>query len=558
MWIEATTVGDLLHRTASRSERDALVFPESRVTYPELAEQADRYARALLELGVGAGDKVGILMPNRLEFLVAVFATAQLGAVVTPINGRFKGRELEYVIPHADLKVLFTADGADGATDYPAILAEVYPELTDQDPAELHLAGAPELRQIVDIAGSSPGAMTLAQFETAAERRTVEEVRRLQQRVRIRDVAMLMYTSGTTSRPKGCLLSHEALVRQAATVAKSRFLLAEEDRFWDPLPLFHCGGLVPMLGCFSVGATYYHSGHFEATQALRTLVDERITVAYPAFDAIWLAILNHPDFDPAALSALRLIQSITLPEHLAQFEARLPTAAQVSSYGSTECATNLTISLPDDPYEARINTLGTVVDGMEIKIIDPESGEDKPVDEVGELCFRGYSRFEGYYKDPEQTAATIDPEGWFHTGDLGTIDADARLRYAGRLKDMLKVGGENVSALEVEDHLAGHPAVEIVQIVAAPDRRYGEVPAAYVQLRSGATATEEELIALCVGQIASYKVPRYVRFVEEWPMSGTKVQKYVLRDRLAKELAELGIEEAPPLPSAQSLSEARR
>jgi fatty-acyl-CoA synthase len=398
--------------------------------------------------------------------------------------------------------------------------------------------------------------MTMEQFEAGAAGPTVADVRRLQQRVRVRDVAVLMYTSGTTSRPKGCLLSHEALVRQGTAVAKTKFLLTEDDRFWDPLPLFHCGGLVPMFGCCSVGATYYHAGHFEAGAAIDTLERERITVAYPAFEPIWLAVLNHPRFEESDLSSIRVIQSITIPERLAQFEARMPWAHQVSSYGSTECATNLTLPLPDDPYEVRINTLGTPVDGMEIKIVDPDSGEERPVDVVGELCFRGYSRFEGYYKDPEQTATTIDEGGWFHTGDLGQIDEGGRLKYAGRLKDMLKVGGENVSPLEVEDYLVSHGAVEIVQVVAAPDARYVEVPAAFVQLKQGASATEAELIDYCIGQIATYKVPRYVRFVEEWPMSGTKVQKFVLRDRIAKELEEQGIREAPPVGS-RPLSEAR-
>ncbi|HWH20563.1 MAG TPA: AMP-binding protein [Solirubrobacterales bacterium] len=546
MWIEATTIGDLLHRTAEESDNMGVVFPDVRVTWKELADRSDRMARGLIELGVGAGDKVGALMPNSLDFITAIFAATKLGAVIVPINGRFKERELEYVIAHADIKVLFVAAGGGGA-NYPTLLEGVFPELASADPQRLELAGAPLLNQIVNVAGTSAGALTMDQFNALAEKREVAEVRTMQKRVRIRDVAVLMYTSGTTSRPKGCLLSHEALVRQGSNVAITRFWLTEEDRFWDPLPLFHCGGFVPMLGCCKVGATYYHAGHFDPTQSIHTLAEEKITVAYPAFEPIWLAILNHPEFDDLDLTSIRVIQNIAIPERLAQFEKKMPWAVQVTSYGSTECATNLTLPLPDDPYDVRINTLGTPVEGMEIKIVDPEGGEERPVDEVGELCFRGYSRFEGYYKDPEQTAATVDDDGWFHTGDLGSVDDGGHLRYAGRLKDMLKVGGENVSALEVEDYLASHPAVEIVQVVAAPDDRYLEVPCAYIELKQGASATEEELIAYCVGKIASYKVPRYVRFTETWPMSGTKVQKFVLRDQIAKDLKERGISEAPPV-----------
>jgi fatty-acyl-CoA synthase len=275
------------------------------------------------------------------------------------------------------------------------------------------------------------------------------------------------------------------------------------------------------------------------------LEEERVTVAYPAFETIWFAILNHPRFAQADLTSIRLIQNITVPERLAQFEARMPYAAQVTSYGSTECATNLTLPLPDDPYEVRMNTLGAPVDGMEVKIADPETGEPMPVGEVGELCFRGYSRFEGYYKEPELTASVIDDEGYFHSGDLASADAEGRLVFAGRLKDMLKVGGENVAALEVEAFLATHPALDIVQVVGADDSRYGEVPAAFVQVAPGQTVTEQEIIDFSVGKIATFKVPRYVRFVDEWPMSGTKIQKFRLREQLAEELAGRGITEAP-------------
>jgi fatty-acyl-CoA synthase len=281
------------------------------------------------------------------------------------------------------------------------------------------------------------------------------------------------------------MLSHEAVVRHGINVQRTKFRSTADDRFWDPLPLFHIGGIVPMLGCLGIGATYYHAGHFEATQALDTLEHERITVAYPAFETIWLQVLDHPRFPQADLGSLRLIQNIAIPERLQQMHDRLPTAAQVSSFGATECSSNLTLPEPDDPLDVRIATLGAPVPGMEIRIVDLETGAECSAGERGELCLRGYARFEGYYKDPELTAKAIDDGGWFHTGDLGSIDAEGRLTYGGRLKDMLKVGGENVSALEVEDYLARHPAVQIVQVVGVPDARYEEVPAAFVELRAG-------------------------------------------------------------------------
>ena len=550
--IEATTLGDLVDRAASMSDGDALVFPDVRVSFPELSRSTTRVARALRALGVGPGDKVGILMPDCLDNALGLFAAAKLGAVVVPINGRYKARELDYVITHADVRVLLTAAGPAGTADFPALVAEVFPEVEDGDASALAIGRAPALRQIVNLSGERAGMLGRPCFEAGAASVAEAEVGRLQERVRIRDVALLMYTSGTTARPKGCLLTHEALVRHGFNVARSRFFLSTEDVYWDPLPLFHCGGIVPMLSCLSVPCTFCHAGHFDPDVALEMLERERVSVAYPAFETIWLAVLNHPRFAEADLSRMRLIQNIAVPERLQQMHEAMPWVAQVSSYGATECASNLTLPLPDDPIEVRHNTLGTPVPGMELKIVDPATGLECPAGEPGEICFRGYARFEAYYKEPELSASAIDAEGWFHSGDLGAVDEAGRLVYTGRLKDVIKVGGENVSALEVEDYLLRHRAVEIAQVVGAPDARYVEVPAAYVQLRAGTSATEDELIDFCAGKIATFKVPRYVRFVEEWPMSATKIQKFVLRDRIATELAEKGIIEAPRISSRTS------
>ncbi|MFC5748456.1 AMP-binding protein [Actinomadura rugatobispora] len=544
MAIRVTTLGDLVDEQAERTDGDALVIREDRLTYPELAAETDRFAAGLHALGIRYGDKVGILMPNSPDYVAALVGAAKLGAVAVPINGRFKVHELAHVISHADLALLVVSSDPDGV-DYTALVSEVLPGLADGEPGRLTLPEVPALRVVVDLQGSMPGSLGRPEFDAAAASVTREEVKLLQQRVRVRDAALLMYTSGTTARPKGCLLSHEAVVRQAEAVARTRFMLTPDDALWDPLPMFHCGGIVPMLGCFSTGAKYCHPGFFTPAETLKSIQTERCTVLYPAFETIWLAVLDHPDFPSTDLSAVRLIQNIATPERLAQFEARMPQARQVSSYGSTECATNLTLTLPDDPYEIRMRTLGRPVGGMEIKIVDPESHRDLPEGAMGELCFRGYSMFDGYYKDPEQTAAAIDAEGWFHTGDRAMLVDGGNLVYGGRIKDMLKVGGENVAAVEIEDYLVSHPAVGIAQVVGAPDARYQEVPAAFIQPVPGASLTETEIVRFCRGSIASYKIPRYVRFVTEWPMSGTKIQKFVLRDRITKELEELGITEAP-------------
>jgi fatty-acyl-CoA synthase len=267
----------------------------------------------------------------------------------------------------------------------------------------------------------------------------------------------------------------------------------------------------------------------------------------PVFDTIWLAVLDHPRFAEADLTALRTLLLLGGPEALAAAQARIPHVAQVSGTGSTEAGGNLALGSALDPPAKRTTTCGRLMSGMEASIVAPVTGAPCPPGEVGELLIRGRGRFLGYYKEPEATAAVIDDEGWYHSGDLASIDADGYVTYIGREKDTLKVGGENVAPREVEDFLARHPAVAIAAVIGAPDARYTEVPAAYVELAPGATATEEELIAFCIDEIATFKVPRYVRFVTEWPMSGTKIEKRTLRERLAEELRAAGITEAPPV-----------
>lgn len=536
MWTNVTPVGDLVDQQADRSDGIALVLGESRLSYRELSRRSDDVAASLSALGVERGDRVGILMPNSVEYALALIATAKLGAIAVPVNGRFRAHEASYIVGHADVKVVLTAADEDGV-DYPAIVREI----TEH-------GGALDGTTIVDLSPSPcHGFVPADAFAAAAGKVPIEEVKRRQACVRVRDTALLMYTSGTTAKPKGCLLTHEAVVRQGEKVARTRLHLTADDALWDPLPMFHCGGIVPMLGAFSVGAKFCHPGYFEPGPALKAIKEEHCTVLYPAFEAIWLPLVNHPDFTEDELRHVRLVQNIATPERMEQFEKQMPWAKHVTSYGSTESATNLTMGLVDDPAELRLHTLGPPVDGMEVKVVDPETGEEVPPGVMGELCFRGYSCFEGYYKDSELTASVFDDDGYFHTGDRACIESTGHLRYGGRIKDMIKIGGENVASIEVEDFLTGHTAVRIAQVVGVPDARYGEVPAAFVELEPGAQLTEQELIDHCLGRIATFKVPRYVRFVTEWPMSGTKVKKFELKNALSAELSAGGVPQAPKL-----------
>jgi fatty-acyl-CoA synthase len=518
-FVQATTLGDLLDRQAAeRPDAEALVFPGERVTFAQLADRAQVCARGLLALGVRRGDRVGVLLPASVDLLAVLFGAAKIGAIAVPVNARFKSVELRQIVLHSGMAVLVTE---------PASVAEL--------PGD-----APELRHVVTGALDAAGV-------------TDEQVWSEQESVRVRDTAVIVYTSGTTAAPKGAMLSHEALGRLSTGIG-DRMEITPDDRVWTAIPLFHGGGITFALSCLAAGAAFVHPGFFDPSTTLEYLRDERVTIALAAFETIWMPVLDRPDFAAFDLSGIRIVMAVGVPERLREMARRLPDAVHVSCVAMTESSAFLTLNRLDDPAEQRATTGGHPMPGMACRVVDPGTGADQPPGTPGELLFRGPNAFDGYFRDPALTATVFDDEGWFHSGDVVVADADGRLTFLSRLKDMLKVGGENVAAAEVEGHLLGHPAVGIVAVVAAPDARYVEVPAAFVQLKAGASATAEDLIAFCLGRIATYRVPRYVRFVDEWPMSGTKIKKFVLRERIADELKQAGITEAPkPRSSAAEL-----
>jgi fatty-acyl-CoA synthase len=544
-WIEATTLGDLLDRRAERTpELDAVVFPDERATYAELAARSDEVARGLIALGVRRGDRVGYFLPDGIDAVAVLFGIAKAGAVVVPINARFKSFELETVIRHSGMALLFAAPGAGPATDLLGLVLESFPGLQQGPIAEL-----PELRHVVSLGPTDrAGVLSREQFLAAGASVDAAEQRVRQQGVRVRDTAVIMYTSGTTAAPKGAMLSHEAFVRQSAGAAHDRMGLTEADRIWTALPLFHIGGVAFLITAIYAGSAYLHTGHFSPDRAVAQIAGERCTVALPGFETIWLPVINNPAIADSDLSALRIVMCSGVPERLHGMQAKLPAARIVTPFGQTECCAFLSLTVPDDPDDVRLETGGLPFPGMEVRVCDPDSGE-LSTSGKGEICYRGPNAFDGYFRDGALNASVFDADGWFHTGDLGTIDEAGRVTFVSRLKDMLKVGGENVAAAEVEGYLLGHPSVLMAQVVAAPDSYYREVPAAYIMLKPGATATEQEIIDFCLGRIATFRVPRYVRFVDEWPMSGTKVKKYELRQRIAAELEVAGITEAPKLRS---------
>ncbi|MDE2050553.1 MAG: acyl--CoA ligase [Gammaproteobacteria bacterium] len=542
--IQVTTLGDLLLGAADRyPDSAALILPGQRMTYGELAERAIRRARSLQALGVQPREHVGLLLPTSLEFVELLFAIALCGAVAVPMNARYRHNELAYVIENGDLVTVFTTDRIAEQVNFVERLNRALPELGGaQDPRRLSLAAAPRLRNLVLLGDAQPhGFLTQGEFEALAQDSSEDRVHESRLRVRLRDIALMLYTSGTTSNPKGCLITHEAMVRNSIALGRHRYGLGHEDVFWSPLPIFHIAAILPLCAIFDVGGVYATMPYFEAGAALRMLAAEQVTATYPCFVTIMSDLIHHPDFPKTDLSRIRLMNSnfAVQPRGIADAMLKaMPDTLYVGTFGMTETAGTVTTSRLDDPLQERITRLGRPLPGLELRILDSATGCDAPTGARGEVLVRGYSTLEGYYKDAEKTARALDAEGWFHTGDIGSLDAAGTVMFHGRLKDMLKVGGENVAAAEIEACLQRHPAVKLAQVVGVPDQRLVEVPAAFIERHAHIPVTPEELIEFCRREIAGFKVPRHVRFVTEWPMSTSKIQKFRLRDQL---LAELGL-----------------
>ncbi|MGH8169670.1 MAG: AMP-binding protein [Steroidobacteraceae bacterium] len=542
--IQVTTLGDLLLGAADRyPDSPALILPGERMTYGELAERALRRARSLQGLGVKPREHVGILLPTCMEFVELLFAISLCGAVAVPMNARYRHNELAYVIENGDLVAVFTTDRIAEQVNFVERLHRALPELSAaKDPRRLALAAAPRLRNLVLLGEGRPqGFLGRDELEALAQDSSEDQVHESRLRVRLRDIALMLYTSGTTSNPKGCLISHEAMVRNSIALGRHRYGLRHEDVFWSPLPIFHIAAILPLCAIFDVGGVYATMTYFEAGAALRMLESERVTATYPCFVTIMSDLIHHPDFAKSDLSRIRLMNSNFAVQPRAIADAMLkaiPDAVYVGTFGMTETAGTVTTSRLDDPLQERITRLGRPLPGLELRILDPATGDDAPEGIPGEVLVRGYSTLEGYYKDAQKTAQALDPQGWFHTGDIGSLDAAGTVMFHGRLKDMLKVGGENVAAAEIETCLQRHPAVKLAQVVGVPHPRLVEVAAAFIERQADVAVTPEELIEFCRREIAGFKVPRHVRFVTEWPMSTSKIQKFRLRDQL---LVELGL-----------------
>ena len=518
-WINVTTLGDLLIRGVEKwGANDVLIFPEGRLTYQELADAAYLRARSLLGLGVNQGDHVGLLMANCLDYMECLLGAQLIGAVVVPMNARYKPPELAYVVENADLDIVITHDLLSEYANFGDLLTQAFVQ-----------GRPPRLQHLVMLGESREGFISADQFQEFSVGVSEDQVDECRARVRLRDTAIMMYTSGTTANPKGCPLNHEMLVRNGMNMNQSRYFLTPSDRFWAPLPMFHMASILPFMCCMDAGAAMLSMTHVDAGPSLEMMEQESATIAFPSFPTVTTALIQHPDFATRDLSKLRRINNVAAPDQLRKFQEAFPQAVQTGAYGLTEAGGVVAYNHPDESLESRLTTCGKPMPGLQAKIVDPDTGVELASGMKGEILLKGYAVFDGYYKSPEKNAETF-VDGWFKTGDLCVIDEHGSIEFHGRIKDMLKVGGENVAAIEIESLLSAHPAVAMAQVIGVPDDRLLEVACAYIELVPGADVSESELIEFCRDKIASYKVPRHIRFVTEWPMSATKVQKFALRD----------------------------
>lgn len=538
-WFKRITVGALLDDTASRfGEREALCFEGQRQTFGDLKDASDRAARGLIQCGIRPGDKVALWLTNRPEWLHILYAVAKIGAVLVPVNTRFRTHDLEYVLRQSDSTTLITADRS-GPIDYLDMARELLPELDACcEPNALQVEAFPELRRVI-VLSAQPfvGTQRWTDVVAAGEAVSATELATRQEAVHPDDTLFIMYTSGTTGFPKGVMHNH-SLLRNVVDVA-NRMGIHTTDVLLIYLPLFHVYGLYEgAMTSLVTGARQVLMAQFDPGEALRLIARERVTRLY-GFDTHFQDLIEHPDRASTDCSSLRLG---LLPTGLASSEPVARKMQQtlcptISVWGMTEAGACAAVSFPMDSEDDRCTMSGVPVPGYEFKIVDPDTGTILPPDTPGELCCRGYQVTPGYYNKPEETAKTIDTDGWLHTGDMARMRADGTIRFLGRYKEMLKVGGENVDPVEVEALLLQHPAVNQVKVVGVPDERLQEVGCACVVLEPGAQVTTEELMAFCRGKIASFKIPRHTVFLKEYPMTSSgKVQKFKLREISVKTL----------------------
>ncbi|WP_253451324.1 AMP-binding protein [Halomonas sp. Y3] len=542
--LKGQTIGDCFDETVARfPDREALLSLHQglRYTWAELQAAVDQAARALLALGVKKSDRVGIWSPNCAEWTITQFATAKIGAVLVNINPSYRTHELEYALKQSGASTLIL-QGKFKSSDYVATLAELAPELREGGPGTFKSAKLPELKRVVclDADRALTGMFSWQSMLAHADEVSAEHLAEVQATLQFDDPINIQYTSGTTGAPKGATLSHHNILNNGFFVART-MALTEEDRMVIPVPLYHCFGMVMgNLGCVTHGATMIYPGDgFDPEATLRAVSEEKATALY-GVPTMFIAELELPDFERFDLSHLRtgiMAGSICPIEVMRKVIERMNMKDVTICYGMTETSPVSFQTQTDAPLEKRVTTVGTIHPHLEVKLVSPETGAVVARGETGELCTRGYSVMLGYWNNEEATDKAIDSAGWMHTGDLATMDDEGYVAIVGRIKDMIIRGGENIYPREIEDFLYTHPAISDVQVIGVPDEKYGEEVMAWVKLADGQQLDADGLKAFCKGKIAHYKVPRYVKFVDEFPMTVTgKIQKFKMREEATHEL----------------------
>ena len=536
------TIGDFFDAMVSRfPDNEALVscHQKLRYRYHELQREANRLASALLGLGLAPGDRIGIWSHNNAQWLLTQIATAKAGIVLVNINPAYRIAELEYALNKVGCKALITMTTFK-TSDYLEMIRAVAPEIAQSKPGQLQAARVPELKTVIQLGENEvPGMLRFADL-MAGGRADDARIAQIGATLKNTDPINIQFTSGTTGFPKGATLTHRNVLNNGFFIGEA-MKLTQADRLCIPVPLYHCFGMVlGNLACLTHGATIvYPNDAFDPLTVLQAVQDERCTGLH-GVPTMFIAELDHPRFKEFDLSTLRtgIMAGSPCPiEVMKRVVSDMHMSEVTIAYGMTETSPVSCQSTTDTPLEKRVSTVGKTQPHLEVKIVDPDSGKTVPVGASGELCTRGYSVMHGYWGDPEKTAEAIDAEGWMHTGDLAVMDEEGYVNIAGRIKDMVIRGGENIYPREIEEFLYRHPAIQDVQVVGVPDKKYGEELCAWIILRPGAQLDADGVREYCKGQIAHYKIPRYIRFVDAFPMTITgKVQKFRIRDLMKQEL----------------------
>lgn len=538
------TVGELLEKQVNLyPDQEAVVYPELnlRKTYKEFDEMANKAAKGLMSLGIDKGENVAIWSDNKPEWLTSQFATGKMGAVLVTVNTSYQAKELEYLLKQSESTTLILAESYKG-TSYVDVLKQVCPEFEDAEKGELHSENVPFLKNVVIISDDNySNAYTWDEMIENGSKISDENLDERKKTLHHHDVINMQYTSGTTGFPKGVMLTHSNIVNNGNQIADC-MKLTNKDRLCIPVPFFHCFGCVlGVLAAVSKGTTMVIMEQFEAEKVMKAVSDEKCTGLH-GVPTMFIAELNHPNFSKYDFSHLRtgIMAGSTCPIEVMNDVMNKMGAKEITiAYGQTESSPVITQTKTDDPAELKASTVGKVHPNVEVKIIEPGTNDEQVQGVPGELCTRGYHVMKGYYNNEEATNNAIDSDGWLHTGDLAVMDENGYMEITGRMKDMIIRGGENIYPREIEEFLYQHPDVLDVQVVGIPDKKYGEEVMAWVILRDGAKATEDDIRAFCEGNISRHKVPRHIAFVDEYPMTASgKIQKFKLKEYAVEQIGQ--------------------